>query len=135
MEFSLNATFGGLFLRYYSIVLELVSHIFLQVSLVRSSVQWFYFSSFFSRRCVSRSDRIKFVLALAGVGTIYSYSFSVRGKSHTLYVHLFQPILYFPARCTRCRATFLWVYPPALIGVVLHLGLSVFCLVIPNVQD
>ena len=57
-----------LFLRYYSIVLELASHIFLQVSLVRLSVQWFYFSSSFSRRCVSRSDRIKFVLAPAGVG-------------------------------------------------------------------
>ena len=28
------------FLRYYSIVLELASHIFLQVSLVRLSVQW-----------------------------------------------------------------------------------------------
>ena len=30
-----------LFLRYYSIVLELASRIFLQVSLVRLSVQWF----------------------------------------------------------------------------------------------
>ena len=48
-----------LFLRYYSIVLELASHIFLlQVSLVRLSVQWFYFSSYFSRWCVSRSTQI-----------------------------------------------------------------------------
>ena len=49
-----------LFLRYYSIVLELASHIFLQVSVVRLSVQWFYFSSYFSPRCVSRSARVKF---------------------------------------------------------------------------
>ena len=33
-----------LFLRYYSIVPELASHIFLQVSLVRLLVQRFYFS-------------------------------------------------------------------------------------------
>ena len=53
-----------LFLRYYSIVLELASHIFLQVSLVRLSVQRFYFSSYFSRRCVSRSARIMFGITL-----------------------------------------------------------------------